>query len=191
MGEGQGAINQTALFRRFGSLQDQFSVFDRNSVTRIVVQMNMSIFTGKPVTHVVASRFLGNVIDGFTTVRCRGDRIPVLHAFLYRIAGIAAGRRTGNGSDRIARTMTNLVTDQTTQNAADHRSGDPVLIFYRRSTLCLNILTLFTRRADRFHDRFGGQYFGIVLLVQHLVANDTTGADGYDSNGSDDQPFDH
>ena len=86
---------------------------------------------------------------------------------------------TGDRSDRITRTLTNLVAHQPTEDAADHRSGDPVLIFHRRLLLHLDIPALFTRRPDRFFDVLDGKHLGIGRR-QHLVSNDPGGADGDD-----------
>ena len=132
------------------------------------------------IAYVVAYDFLGSVVDGFAAMLGCRDGIAVLHVFLHRVAGISPGGGASNCGYRITGPPAYLVTDQTTKDSADHRSGNTVLILHRSSLLHLQVLALFTGNLYCFLDVLDCKHIGVARLRYRLVADDTACTDGYD-----------
>src|SRR5690349_7698599 len=178
----QGASFESGFSRSLSRLilrQDQLAfLIHRNLVAWITIHAHLTFLAIQRIPHVVTYNLVTDVVNRVTAGLGGGVGITLLHAFLHLVAGITTTDSARDRGDLLAGAATNLVTQQTTRQCTDHRTGDLMLIFHRRLPGDRYILAHFTWSLDLCLDRLNGEY----LCVLWAAFNQAVG--GHSTPGS-------
>jgi hypothetical protein len=146
------------------------AIFDSDSPTRIVIHANCLVLTIEPVRYIVANLLLSAVLLRLADTLVDLIDIPLLHAFLYLLAGIAACDGAADCRDLLAVTAADLAPDQAADYCTGHGSGNLIgilgWVLYGHEL----VAAFLARHGHRFGYGRYGQHVGVVPRIQHSVS---------------------
>jgi hypothetical protein len=153
--------------------QYQLTILDRNATARITGHAHLPFLAIKQVLDVIADQLLADIGNGIATCFGGGVGVTSLHILLHLVTGVATTDSTGNRGNLLARTTTDLITQQATHYRTYGRTGDLMLVLHRLLTGHRHVLADLPRRLDGFIDRLDRQHLGILRATHQTVCGNS------------------